>query len=63
MFFVQLIAAPMAAYLMTLLWAVLFGNTAGESDLMIEEWIICIQIYVFVVVALKFKRSKPQKEM
>ena len=37
----------MAAYFMALLWAALFGDTFFYwiEKSMIEEWVICIQLY------------------
>jgi hypothetical protein len=50
----------MAAYFMTLVWAAIFGNTAGTSELMIEEWIICIQLYLGVALMIQFKKSSKE---
>lgn len=49
----------MAAFFMVLIWAAAFGDTLVvlEEDNMIEEWIICIQIYIFIVVLQMFRKK------
>ena len=58
---IKIISAPFAAYFMTLIWAASFGNSFG-SELMLEEWIICLQIYFFVLILYKFKPSRTNKD-
>jgi hypothetical protein len=47
MIFLNIFLSPMAAYFMALLWAALFGDTFFYwiEKSMIEEWVICIQLY------------------
>ena len=61
MILINLITAPFISYFMTLFWAALFGNSFG-SELMLEEWIICLQIYFFVLILYKFKPSRTNKD-
>ena len=51
----------MVAFFMVLLWAASFGDTFYffEENNMIEEWLICIQIYVIVIVSMQFKKKVP----
>jgi len=55
----HIFASPMVAFFMILIWAALFGDTVFfliENN-MIEEWIICIQIYISIMLLVKFKRT------
>ena len=61
---IKIVSTPFAAYFMALLWAAFFGDTFNDitEKSMIEEWIICVQIYIFVIVLLKFKPAKVKKD-
>ena len=51
--------SPMAAYLMTMFWIAMFGdtfNTLADKSA-IEEWIVCIALYIFVAIMLRFLRK------
>lgn len=45
----NILLSPMAAFFMILAWAGIFGDTIYflVENNMIEEWIICTQIYIF----------------
>ena len=49
----------MAAFFMVLVWAGAFGDTVYflQEDNMIEEWIICIQIYISVILLNQLKKK------
>jgi hypothetical protein len=57
--FLHIFASPAAAFFMILIWAAIFGDTVFflVEDNMIEEWIICIQIYISIMLLVKFKRA------
>ena len=54
---IQIIAAPMVAYFMTLVWSAMFGDSVTYliDNSMIEEWFLCMQIYVGIVIIRRFK--------
>jgi hypothetical protein len=49
----------MAGYFMTLIWAASFGNVCDTltENTMMEEWLICIQIYIGIVLIVTLKRK------
>lgn len=49
----------MAGYFMMLLWAATFGNVCDtlSENTMIEEWLICIQLYIVIALAAMLKRK------
>lgn len=49
----------MAAFFMVLIWASAFGDTIYffREDNMIEEWIICIQIYIIIVLLTQLRKK------
>ena len=55
----QIFLSPMAAFFMVLVWAGAFGDTVYflQEDNMIEEWIICIQIYISVILLNQLKKK------
>lgn len=44
---------------MMLIWAASFGNVCDtlSENTMIEEWLICIQIYIGIVLVVMLKRK------
>ena len=55
----HIIVSPMAGYFMTLIWAASFGNVCDTltENTMMEEWLICIQIYIGIVLIVMLKRK------
>lgn len=53
----HILVAPFAAFGMILLWAAMFGNTFGEANTMIEEWLVCMPVYMF----LAFLKSRKKR--
>lgn len=49
----------MAAFFMVLIWAGAFGDTVYflHENNMMEEWIICIQIYISVILLNQLKKK------
>jgi len=62
MILLNIFLSPMAAYFMALLWAAVFGDTFFYwiEKSMIEEWVICIQLYLFssVIYMIHIHKSK-----
>jgi len=58
---IHIVTAPFASFFMMLLWAGLFGETfthnVNEKN-MFEEYIICIQMYFFIVILYKLKKMQ-----
>ena len=55
----QIFLSPMAAFFMVLIWAGAFGDTVYflHENNMMEEWIICIQIYISVILLNQLKKK------
>ena len=55
----KIVLSPMAAFFMVLIWASAFGDTIYffREDNMIEEWIICIQIYIIIVLLTQLRKK------
>ena len=55
----HIIVSPVAGYFMTLIWAASFGNVCDTltENTMMEEWLICIQIYIGIVLIVTLKRK------
>ena len=49
----------MAGYFMMLVWAAAFGNVCDtlSENTMMEEWLICVQLYIIIVLGLMLKRK------
>ena len=49
----------MVGYFMMLIWAASFGNVCDTltENTMMEEWLICIQIYIGIVLIVMLKRK------
>ena len=56
---IQIIAAPMVAYFMALIWAAMFGDSVTYliDNSMIEEWLLCMQIYIVIILLKQFKKK------
>ena len=54
-----IILSPMAGYFIMLIWAAAIGNVCDtfSENTMLEEWLICIQIYIFIVVLQAFRKK------
>ena len=54
------ILSPFAAFFMTLFWAVMFNDTIVliEEKNMIEEWILCIILYMLSAIVFRIKSKK-----
>jgi hypothetical protein len=48
--------APFAAFGMILLWAVLGIPVIGNKTIMLEEWFVCIGVYLLLLIGLKLKK-------
>ena len=57
----HLLVSPAAAFGMILVWAAIFGNTIGTEKSMLEEWLVCIPLYILVIFLLKLKKKYVQK--
>ena len=60
---IQIIAAPIVAYFMALIWGAMFGDSVTYliDNSMIEEWLLCMQIYIGIVVIRRFKCAVTKK--
>ena len=49
----------MTGYFMMLIWAASFGNVCDtlSENTMMEEWLLCIQIYIGIVLIVMLKRK------
>ena len=56
---IQIFAAPMVAYFMALVWAAMFGDSVTYliDNSMIEEWLLCMQIYIVIILLKQVKKK------
>ena len=61
--FVKLFYTPFIAFFMVLFWAVLFGDSLYYiiKNNMIEEWIICMVIYIVLVLGFEYGKRRNKK--
>lgn len=55
----HIILSPMVGYFMMLVWAAAFGNVCDtlSENTMMEEWLICVQLYIMIVLGIMLKRK------
>ena len=56
---IQIIAAPIVAYFMALIWGAMFGDSVTYliDNSMIEEWLLCMQLYILIILLKQFKKK------
>ena len=61
---IALLFTPVAAFFITLIWAAMLGDTVYYiiENNMIEEWIICIQIYLISIILFKLSGNRENKK-
>ena len=60
----KLFYTPFFAYFMALLWAVSIGDTFvlyGKEQYMLEEWIICMVVYIVFMLGLHYGKRRDQE--
>ena len=60
----KLFYTPFAAYFMALLWAASIGDTFvffGKEKYMLEEWIICMVVYIVFMLGLHYGKRRDQE--
>ena len=60
----KLFYTPFLAYLMALLWAAMIGDTFvlyGKEKYMLEEWIICMVVYIVFMLGLHYGKRRDQE--
>lgn len=58
-FWMHIMISPFSAFFMAMLWAAMFGDTIvyWKEKSMIEEFVVCIQIYFGMVLIYKLKNK------
>lgn len=56
---IHIIASPMIAYFMALIWVAMFGDSVTYmiDNSMIEEWLLCMQLYILIILLKQFKKK------
>ena len=60
----KLFYTPFLAYFMALLWAAMIGDTFvffGKEKYMLEEWIICMVVYIVFMLGLHYDKRRDQE--